>query len=88
MVLLEALINETPVITTNSGGMTDIIENNISGIIVTPKNSGAITNAVLDLLNNHNKRKILSDNGKKLVLDKFNWKKISFEYFSAYQQIL
>ena len=51
-VVIEALGYGKPVITTNAGGIKEIIENGVDGILIPPKNSGAIAEAIINLLKN------------------------------------
>lgn len=87
MVFLESLLCGTPVITTDSGGMTDIIKHNKTGIIVPQKNSQAISDAIIELLKNEDLRNRLSKNGKLFVKENFNWEKIAREYYQVYVNI-
>lgn len=85
MVFLEALVCGTPVISTNTGGIADIIKHNITGIIVPEKNSIEIANQVIALLKNKKKREKLIQCGKKIVVKKFNWQVISSQYSDLYK---
>ncbi|MHA1696291.1 MAG: glycosyltransferase [Candidatus Helarchaeota archaeon] len=87
MVLLEALSFKLPVITTNSGGITDIIEDKKTGIFINQKQSDSIANTVNALLNNEEKRKKLSYKGYEMIQNKFNWKKIALKYYDFYCQL-
>ena len=48
--LIEALMHSIPSVVTSVGGMPEIIEDGISGIIVPPADSVALTHAVRTLL--------------------------------------
>lgn len=50
--VLEAMACGKPAISTNVGGMRDTIEDGISGILVAPRDSTAISNAICKLCNN------------------------------------
>ncbi len=48
-VLLEAMASGMPVITAETCGMTDVVENDFNGVLVPPANSAALENAILQL---------------------------------------
>jgi glycogen synthase len=49
LVLLEAMASGMPVVTTESCGMTDLIEDGHDGLFVIPGNSESLTSAILRL---------------------------------------
>ncbi len=49
-VVIEAAMAKLPIISTNAGGITDLIEDGVTGIIVDQRNSQAIADAVQKLL--------------------------------------
>lgn len=52
--VLEAMASELPIISTNVGGLADIVTNN--GILVPPKDRKALTDAIVELATNKEKR--------------------------------
>lgn len=71
MVLLEAMASSLPVVATSVGGITEILRNGINGIIVPPRNEGALVQAIIGLSKDKAKLKLLGEIGKKTVEDKF-----------------
>lgn len=63
----EAMAAECAVIATNVGCIPDIGENNKNMKIVNPKDSSAITNSILELVNNRVLRENISINGLKTI---------------------
>ena len=63
-VILEAMAAEVPIITTNVGGIPELIENGKSGLLVEPKNPIALAGAIERLLNNPEQQKSLAKNAK------------------------
>lgn len=70
LVLVEALRFKLPLITTNAGGIPDIIKNGYNGLIINDKNS--LVNAVMKLINDEKLRNEIKDNGYKTYIEKFN----------------
>jgi len=50
--IIEAMIAEIPIIATNVGGIPEMIENNVNGILIEPKNSQILAEKILELINN------------------------------------
>jgi len=69
-VLLEAGLAETPVITTNVGGIPDLIKKD-NGVSIMSKNKDQIISSILNLLKNKEKQKFISINLHKDVCTKF-----------------
>ena len=80
-VLLEALLLERPVITTNVPGCNRIIKNNFNGILCDSKSNLALKNAIDKFINLPKiKRKKMGINGRKFVENEFNEKKVIDSY--------
>ena len=76
VVLIEALLYSKPVISTNVGGIIDVIKNNETGLLVEEKNSEQLANAILKLINNPKLAQKLGQAGAEHVLRNFSWRKI------------
>jgi len=73
--LLEAGLAEVPVITTNVGGIPDIM-NDENGILVISRDPEQIKNAILNLLKNEQKEKLIAKNLREEVLHNFTLQKM------------
>ena len=71
LTLLEAMQYGLPIITTNIGGIADIVQNNHNGYICECENATALAAAIEDLLANKQKRVAFGDNGYRLFKEKF-----------------
>jgi glycosyltransferase involved in cell wall biosynthesis len=58
-VLMEAMARGMPVITTEACGMTDMIENGFSGVLIPPADAAAPEDAILRLANCEERRRKL-----------------------------
>lgn len=72
--VLEAGMASLPIISTKVGGIPEIIENSVSGILVTKGNVGEMTRAIEHLIENSDKQKIFGDNLKTKVEKEFSLK--------------
>lgn len=83
-VVLEGMLLGKPVIATAHGGPVEIIENNISGVLVKPSDAGELAERIREILNNQEFRDSLCKNAVKRVDEKFsimsNVKQIEAQY--------
>ena len=71
MVLIEAMRQKVPVICSDSGGMKEIVKNNINGLIFKNNNIYDLKKKLLILINSNNKRKEFGKKGYLTFKDKF-----------------
>lgn len=74
-VLLEAGLAEVPVISTNVGGIPNLIENGKEGILIEPKNMIEIQKQVSLLIDDSGKRTYFANNLKKKILSEYSIEK-------------
>lgn len=77
--IIEAMALGLPIISTNVGGLTYLLENNKTGILVPPKNSDAFVKAILNI-----KRDTTLGNNLALAArdkaEKFDWQTVKVEW--------
>lgn len=86
-VVLEAMALRKPVVATAVGGMNEIIESGISGVLVKPGDSHAISSACLNLLNDKPERTKLGDSARESVQDKFSADRQAKKVADIYRQL-
>ncbi|HAQ21323.1 MAG TPA: glycosyltransferase family 1 protein [Prolixibacteraceae bacterium] len=73
-----------PCIVTNINGCNEIIQDNVNGIIIPPKDAFALENAMIELLDNSEKRERLARNARPLIVERYEqqmiWQLIKQEY--------
>lgn len=89
LALLEAMAAGVPCVASAVGGIPQVIDSGVDGILVAPGKPGEIRNAIYSLCVDTVKREILSDNAKQKVSLKYNitsWTaKIESEYLNLLQ---
>jgi glycosyltransferase involved in cell wall biosynthesis len=70
---VEASACSIPVIATNVGGLPEVVEDNITGLIVPPKNVEATAEAIEKLIINKELRIRLGQKGREKVNELYNW---------------
>jgi len=88
IVCVEAMACGIPVIGTRVPGIVDIIKNRKNGILIPSKNSKKLANAIIGLLKDEKLRQLLGENGKKEVIERFDWDMISQEFINVYKGML
>jgi len=71
IVLIEAMACRKPVVATAVGGIPEIVEHEISGILVEPENPQALTEGLRRVLADDALRKSIAENGHQRVLEHF-----------------
>ncbi len=87
IVFLEALASGVPVITTGVGGIGDIIQNEINGIVIPQKESSAIESAVEKIHTDKNLKSKIIHNGFVTVREKFSWNQIAEQFSVLYSNL-
>lgn len=70
--LIEAMAAGKPVIGTALGGIPEVIEDKENGLLVPPKDSTALANAIISILTNEKMAKKMGNRGKEIVKSKFS----------------
>jgi len=80
-VLIEAMICGTPVVTTEFlGGLTEIIEDGVTGLIVRPRTEEAMAKAVLSVLASPGLRSRLRQSGRRRATEEFGVQRYVRDY--------
>jgi len=87
-VIKEAFYLKVPVIATNVGGISEIVENNQTGILVPSENPEKLKIAINDLLENFELQEILKENAYNFILEYFTWEKLLPKYIKFYNNLL
>ncbi len=83
-VLLEAGLAKLPVIATNVGGISEIIKNMETGMVIRPKNSKEIYLAILYMMSHFEKSNYFKNNLQKEVKEKFGFERMINETKNLY----
>lgn len=85
--IIESMASETASISTNVGGVSDIIENNISGIVCSKEVKDYGEN-LLKIIEDDDLRLKLAKNGKSISLENYNYNRLVSNMESIYQKII
>jgi glycosyltransferase involved in cell wall biosynthesis len=82
--LAEALYIGTPVVATTVGGIPEIVDDGVDGVLVPPGNYEALAEAIAGLLNNPERRAGMSGAGRDKVVQRFSFEAMVREYEAVY----
>ena len=86
--LIEAQASGVPVITTDVGGVRDILVEGETGFVIPVNNEQLFSEKLLDLVENENKRLKLSQNGWTFVEEKFHYKTLVKNMTKLYDELI
>ena len=76
-----------PVVATDVGSIPEIIENGKTGYVVPPRNIEKLSEAIVKILIDKQKRKIMGENGYKKMQEELSWDKIAEKTIDVYEEI-
>jgi len=88
MPLVEAMASKVPTVSTQTGGITEIVEDGKTGLLVEPGNANALAEAILCLLENEGLRKSMGEAGRKRAVEVFPWELVVEKVLSEYANLL
>ncbi len=77
-----------PVVVTDVGSIPEIVDDNITGLIVPPGDHQKLAEAIIKLLKDKDLRKTMGENGFKKLKSDLSFEKIALSTFSIYQNTL
>lgn len=87
-VVLQAMAAKLPVIATNVEGISEILVNGQSGVVVNPGSINDLRQAIEDLLNHPEKASRYSRNAQAIVTKEFTWENVVQRYHSIYDSLV
>jgi glycosyltransferase involved in cell wall biosynthesis len=87
IVALEAMAAKSPVVCSDTGGLSEIIEHNQTGVKVYPNNQNSLSWGITKVLNDKEFSNRLKTNAYKTLKSKYNWDNISQKTIQIYKTI-
>ncbi len=86
--VLEALSSGLPVVTTNVGGIPEMVEDGKNGFLVAPFNSAELADRILYFLENPKAASDFGFLGRKTIEERFDWRIIVKKVVKVYEEAL
>jgi len=87
MPIIEAMAVGIPVISTRSGGITEIVKDGENGLLVQRDDASSLAEAILRLLSDEDLRKSMGKAGRKRAVELFSWEQIVKNLLHLYENI-
>lgn len=88
VVFLEAFAARLCVIAAASGGIAEVVDDGITGILVPPRNPARLAVAMETLLTNRELREKLAENAFRKVSETYDWGNVAGRFGSLYRSVL
>jgi len=85
--LLEAHAAALPIVTTDTAGCPEVVEEAVTGYLVSYE-AQALARRVLELLADPKKRREMGQRGQERVRQRFSWQQMGAAYANLFRQIL
>ena len=86
--IIESMAAGKPVVATDVGGIPEAVEDGETGLLVPPRNPGALANAIIELLQNPGKAKAMGERGRTRLKEKFTSKRMLSELENLYEALI
>jgi len=87
-VIKEAFYLKVPIVATNVGGIPELIETNVSGILVPPNDPNQLLKAVNGLLEDKEAAKRIAESGYDFVIENLTWEILLPKYVKFYEDLI
>ncbi len=88
LAIVEAMACGKPVIVSQAGGAAELFTHNYDAIGVPPREPMALASAILDLLNNPEKRQLIAENARKTAVNNFSHQRLGKQIITIYNQLI
>jgi L-malate glycosyltransferase len=85
---LEALFYGMPLIATDCGGPAEIVDHNLTGLLVLNRDIGAMANAMIQLANDRDLRIQFEESSRTISRKRFSLEKTSYRLYDVYNRVL
>ncbi|MCI0530097.1 MAG: glycosyltransferase family 4 protein [Nitrospira sp.] len=88
IVLLEAMAMGKPIVATTVGGIPEIVEDQVTGFLVPPRDSSALAQKTIYLLENPSLREKLGQAGRARVFERFSVQRMASQLQDVYGELI
>ncbi|MBT0159413.1 glycosyltransferase family 4 protein [Candidatus Bathyarchaeota archaeon A05DMB-2] len=88
IVALEAMAARSPVVVSDTGGLAEIVEHDVTGVKVYPNNTDSLAWGITRILTDEGFRRYIVENAYRKVQEKYDWEKIAQQTKRIYESVL
>ena len=87
IVALEALANACPLVVSDAGGLAEVVQHGITGLVAPADNPGALADAVTAALNRPDMARARAAAALREIRDYYTWPRIAYATIAVYAQV-
>ncbi len=87
VILLESIASGVPVVTTDAGGITDIIEDRVTGVLVPQRDAERLALGIMELLDDGKLREEISQRALARLRELFIWDAVAKKYLAVIDEV-
>jgi glycogen(starch) synthase len=88
IVALEAMAAESPVVVSDTGGLSEIVDHDVTGFKAYPNNPDSLAWGIIKILLDEPYRNYIRENAYRKVQEKYDWEKIAQQTKRIYEGVL
>jgi glycogen(starch) synthase len=88
IVALEAMAAKSPVVVSDTGGLSEIVDHDLTGVKVYPNNPDSLAWGITKILLDENYKSHIRENAYRKVQEKYDWEKIAQQTKRIYEAVL
>ena len=88
IVALEAMAAKSPVVVSDTGGLSEIVDHDFTGVKAYPNNPDSLAWGITKILLDENYRNYIRENAYKKAQEKYDWEKIAQQTKQIYENVL
>lgn len=86
--LLDAMVLKKPIVSTTAGGIPEVVQDGVNGILVPPKDPKALADAIIRLIEDPELRTEYGNTGRRIVEERFTDDRVVEGTLAVYKRIL
>jgi len=76
------------VIASRTGGLQDLVMDNITGFLIEPGDSEGLSQRIMELIENQSLRKEMGEAGRNRMVENYSWDEIVEKYLKVYSNLI
>ncbi len=88
IVALEALANACPLVVSDAGGLAEVVQDGVTGLVVPADNAGALADAVIAALIRPDMARVRAAAALREIRETYTWPRIASSTLAVYQQVM
>jgi glycogen(starch) synthase len=88
IVALEAMAAQSPIVVSDTGGLSEIVEHDVTGVKVYPNNPDSLAWGITKVLQDDGFANFIRQNAYRRVQEKYDWAKIAIQTKRIYESVL